>query len=939
MAANEAQPLESADPATRVADIVARTIRGRESGEELSDDSVIAANRELMPALGERLRVLRLLEQAELGLASDTGSSAGATAEPAAHAGARGFGENSLPGYIITREVQRGGQGVIYEGVQNNTKRLVAIKVLSGGRLAGSQGWARFEREVEILARLRHPNIVAIHESGVLGASAYFVMDYIAGQSLDEWVAKRGESSVAAPVSATLRLFVKICEAVSAAHLLGVIHRDLKPSNIRIDPAGEPRVLDFGLAKLVAEESDDSAGLHALTITGQFVGSLPWASPEQAEGSQDKVDVRTDVYSLGVILYQMLTGQFPYPVTGRMRDVIYNITNVEPLRPRTLCRAIDDEVETIVLRCLQKERARRYQSAGELARDVARYLAGEPIEAKRDSGWYVLRKTLWRHRVPVALAAAVGLVVTVSAAALLVMYGEQGQLLAQAQRQTRKAERTRELLQRTLDEVTQIGQGADVTLKRALLSELARSVGPDMTDQPEVEAIVRDTLGRTYQRLGLYEEAEQHLRAALALRVRLYGHANLEVAASLHNLADLRKDRTQHAEAESLFREALAIREKLLGAEHEDVAATLYSLGDALQSQGKLAEAEPLHRQALALFRKLRGDEHPDVARCLTGLGLLLTNREDYRAAEVYLRDALAMYRRLLGAAHPDVASGAINLAKLLHILGDYAAAEALFREGIATYRKLLGDQHDNVAWGLHRYALLLQSEGEYTPAETAAREALAIYRKTLGDDDPYVARTLNSLGTILLDMGDYAAAEPLFQEAQGIWQRQLGPEHPQMVWNLNRLGELRQSAGDDAAAEPLLRAALASRGQRSHIEHGYVVRTLNSLAALLAKRGDYAEAEALLREALDFRCSLVGQEHPEVADSRSRLGEILHLEGRDVDAKPLLEQSCQALLNCLGAEHPQTAAAVRRLADCRVAGVPSDAGVVDPVRLAPSPR
>jgi serine/threonine protein kinase/Flp pilus assembly protein TadD len=918
MPANEAQPLESVDPATRVAEIVAGTIRRRESGEELSDDSVITAHRDLMPALGERLRVLRLLEQAELGLGSDSGLSSRSAVELAASPWARGFDADALPGYEITREVQRGGQGVIYEAVQKSTKRLVAIKVLSGGRLASSQGWARFEREVEILARLRHPNIVAIHESGVLGTSAYFVMDYIAGQSLDEWIAQHGGPGDTATLGAALRLFIKICEAVNAAHLLGVIHRDLKPSNIRIDPAGEPRVLDFGLAKLVAEESDDSAGLPALTVTGQFVGSLPWASPEQAEGSQDKVDIRTDVYSLGVILYQMLTGQFPYPVSGRMRDVVHNIVHVEAVRPRALRREIGDEVETIVLRCLQKEPARRYQSAGELARDVARYLAGEPIEAKRDSGWYVLRKTLWRHRVPVALAAAVGLVVTVSAAALLVMYGEQGRLLAQAQRQTRNAERTRELLQRTLDEVTQIGQGADVTLKRALLSELARSVGPDMTDQPEVEAIVRDALGRTYQRLGLYEEAEPHLRAALALRVRLYGHENLEVSASLHNLAELRKDRTQHAEAESLFREALAIRKKLLGPEHEDVAATLYSLGDALQSQGKLAEAEPLHRQALALFRKLRGDEHPDVAHCLTGLGLLLTNREDYRAAETYLRDALAMYRRLLGAAHPDIASSAINLAKLLHILGDYAAADALFREGIATYRKLLGDQHDNVAWGLHRYALLLQSEGEYAQAEGAAREALAIYRKTLGDDDPYVARTLNSLGTILLDMGDYAAAEPLFQEALGIWQRQPGPEHPPAAWNLNRVGELRQLAGDDAAAEPLLRAALASRGQRSHIEHGYVVRTLNSLAALLAKRGDYAEAEVLLREALGFRRNLLGAEHPEVADSLSRLGEILHLEGQDVDAEPLLEQSCQTLLKILGAQHPQTAVALRRLRECQ---------------------
>jgi len=302
----------------------------------------------------------------------------------------------SLPGYEIIRELHRGGQGVVYQALQHGTRRTVAIKVMREGPLATRREKARFDREVEVLSQLNHPNIVTIYESGKAGGCFHYVMDYIEGEALDEWMA-RGPHSI----EETLRLFVKICDAVNAAHLRGVIHRDLKPSNIRIDGNGEPHILDFGLAKVSSED----AQTEAVTITGQFLGSLPWASPEQAEGALDRIDVRTDVYSLGVILYQMLTDRFPYTVVGTMREVLDNILKAEPAKPSAFCRQINDEVETIVLKCLSKERERRYQIAGELARDIRHYLQGEPIEAKRDSTLYVLRKTLHRYRAQAGVAA------------------------------------------------------------------------------------------------------------------------------------------------------------------------------------------------------------------------------------------------------------------------------------------------------------------------------------------------------------------------------------------------------------------------------------------------------------------------------------------------------------------------------------------------------
>jgi serine/threonine protein kinase len=408
-------PIEGtlADRAARIREVLADCIRRRDAGENLPDAQVVAAHPRLMPELGQELRKLALVEDAE-SRANSRGH------DLHAHEPRQPLASDSIPGYVILDEVHRGGQAVVYRAVQKSTNRDVAVKVMKEGPFAGPADKARFDREVRILGQLNHANIVTIHDSGEAASHFYYTMDYIAGQPLDVYVAAEQRD-----VDDLLRLFAKICEAVNAAHLRGIIHRDLKPGNIRVGANGEPHILDFGLAKLT--ESDTDASL--LTMTGQFVGSLPWASPEQAEGRPGDIDVRTDVYSLGVILYQMLTGKFPYNVVGNMRDVIDNILTAEPVRPsvamapaataksssylsfvpswlrRSVPSSVNDEIETIVLTCLAKDPARRYQTAGELAGDVRRYLAGEPIRAKGESGLYLLKKTLRRYRVPFAVTA------------------------------------------------------------------------------------------------------------------------------------------------------------------------------------------------------------------------------------------------------------------------------------------------------------------------------------------------------------------------------------------------------------------------------------------------------------------------------------------------------------------------------------------------------
>ena len=305
---------------------------------------------------------------------------------------------DSIPGYRNIRKLHQGSQGVVFHAIQESTRRNVAIKVLREGPYAGPEDQARFEREIRILGQIDHPNIVSIHEAGVAAGGHYwFVMDYIRGQPLDHYMAS-GKRSIAD----TLELFARIAEGVNAAHLKGIIHRDLKPGNIRINSDGEPFILDFGLAKVTSSETESSIMTH----TGKFIGSLSWASPEQAEGDPAKIDTRTDVYALGVILYQMLTGKLPHDVAGNLPGALQQILNKDPVPPSRLEKAINNEVETIVLRCLAKDRDRRYQTAGELARDVRRYLNGDPIEAKRDSAGYVLRKLMSRYRVSTAIAAS-----------------------------------------------------------------------------------------------------------------------------------------------------------------------------------------------------------------------------------------------------------------------------------------------------------------------------------------------------------------------------------------------------------------------------------------------------------------------------------------------------------------------------------------------------
>ncbi len=525
----------------------------------------------------------------------------------------------TFPGYELIREIHRGGQGAVFLAVQLATKRRVAIKLMHGGPFRGSSGRARFEREVQILGQLNHPNIVRIHDSGTTtDGSHFYVMDYVSGRSLDEVISADKRPTV----EETLKLFLKICEGINAAHLKGIIHRDIKPSNIRIGNAGDPIVVDFGLAKVALPGGSSDQTPAIMSMTGQFIGSLPWASPEQAEGVHDNVDVRTDVYSLGVVLYQLLTGKFPYDVIGNMRDVLDRILRAEPARPSTVRRQINDEVETIVLKCLAKERDRRYQSAGELARDIERYLAGQPIEAKRDSILYVFTKTARRFWIP-ATAMGAGIAgIAVFAVVMSVLYRQKSVAEAGLASSLAQTQRLQKQTQDDLDEIRKAREAERVQREKAAAATEAALI-PVRQMIFEFDPAMKNLVGATRLRLGFLKAGEGYL-AHLESKVGSDPSVLREVAATHQRLGEMmaamfEKRIAGLEQGAEHFAQAQGIREKLAAASPEDpiaradLARSVRSNASLVRMEQKPAEARAQYQRAIELFDAALARLAPDA--------------------------------------------------------------------------------------------------------------------------------------------------------------------------------------------------------------------------------------------------------------------------------------------------------------------------------------
>jgi serine/threonine protein kinase/Tfp pilus assembly protein PilF len=973
------------------------------AGEAVSIDDIASSHADLMPELGEALRKAALIGRARRR--------------------ARGIGADSFTpaGYDIVREIRRGGQGVVFEAVQRSTGRTVAIKWMRDSAFASTGDRMRFEREVRILAQLNHPNIVTIHDSGVTPTGDnYFVMNYIPGMPLDDYVDRlsAGKDATHQPkpldhtqthsgnvqprrptairpsasagvidVTHCLKLFEKVCDAVHTAHLRGIIHRDLKPSNIRIDERGEPHILDFGLAKLsdppttggsppdgLSDMAGRLTGASEFTQSGQFVGSLPWASPEQVEGRSDLIDIRTDVYSLGVILFQMLTGRFPYPVMGHIREVMDHITHTAPTRPRGLRPTLDDEIETIVLKCLAKEPNRRYQSAGELARDLDRYLSGDAIEAKRDSIHYVLRKQLRRYRLPLSIAATIVLLIIAGLGASLYLWqqavdeskraknAERLQSMERARAEQEAAEKSaiNGFLQAILGAADpREARDRNITVRTALDEAATKLDSPENRQSPRIEAAIRTTLGQTYRSLGEYPVAEQQLRHAVAL----YEEADpscLDAARAWNQLGLVRIDLNRSAEAVNDLHKAVAIAETLPAKQSAELAIFLNSLAIAYFELNDHERAEAIYRRALETQRRRLGNMHEDVAETLDNLGMLLTQGEKYDEAEPLLREALLIQREVLDAQHPHLATTLSNLADVLVGRGDSAEAEKLLREVLQIRVAVLGDSHPHVAIALVRLARVLSDRNEVVEAESLLRQALAIRRKSPDEGWPMLAANICDLAQLLSRTSRSEEAESLYREALDIRRKRLGQRHvdtAEAMNNLagvlcdkdradealelyresmrilevslpaddqrlpaarNNLANVLRMLGKHDEAEPLHREVLRTLQARYPDGHRNVARSTCNLAITLAAQGKYDESVSLYRSAIEqLRRLHAPADHFDTADALGDLAAVQSSAGRHADAEASLREALTIIQKVMPAGHPARIAAASRLAEC----------------------
>ena len=570
----------------------------------------------------------------------------------------------AIGAYRPLRKLGEGGMGVVYEAEQDHPQRSVALKVVRGGPYVDERRIRLFEREIRTLARLKHANIAAIYEAGCTeDGQHFFAMELVRGVPLLRYTRNQQLS-----IRDTLELFAKICTAINYAHRRGVIHRDLKPSNILVDAAGEPHVLDFGLAKIVEDDGDTSRDPSAMAGTGKFVGSLFWASPEQTSESPDGTDVRSDVYSLGVILFQLLTGEFPYHVFGPTKEVLENILSAAPTKPRSLRREIDGETATIMLKCLAKEPERRYQTAGELAADIRRRLADEPIEAKRDSGWYLLRKSLQRYRWQAGAVGAVATMLVILAVSMSIQSSQSAQL--EDQRDI-SGDFARTALQQARSE----GSYGDREISNSMLGDLGPlferqiRLDPDNVVWHFYLYTVHDRLFRHARARGDLKSAESHCDVVWREVQRL---VELEpenpkwqrsTAFALKRRGQLHFSRAQYQEAYDVFKKESELRETFRGDEPADPLirkerAWVYdSLAKCCRELSGRSEEETTYRFAvLSIFRDLcTGD--PDKYEFSLGRAQAANN-----LAAWHIRSELVVAEKA-AAALLDEASEAFDLA------------------------------------------------------------------------------------------------------------------------------------------------------------------------------------------------------------------------------------------------------------------------------------
>ena len=798
--------------------------------------------------------------------------------------------------YRLIHELARGGMGTVYlaERADGQFEQRVALKLIKRG-MDTDEIHRRFRSERQILARLSHPNIARLLDGGVTAnGQPWFAMEYVDGPPITTYCDEHRLD-----IAGRLRLFADVCEAVRYAHQNLIVHRDLKPSNILVTADGGVKLLDFGIAKLL----DEAPGDRSQLATGLRAMTPEYAAPEQVR--LDPITTATDVYALGAVLYELLTGRraqaFSRLTPTEIERVICDIDIVAP--------GVGTDLDTIILKALQKDPVRRYPTAEALLEDLRRYEAGLPVRARPDTASYRARKFLRRHRI--AASAVVGIILSLLGGVAVAAWQA-----SVARREATRALAVKDFLVGIFETADPERSGAGEVSARALLARGTERLDSTLAGAPEIRAELFDVVGRSYYGLGHFQQADSMYRRSVELSRAIYGASHPVVADRLTRWSVALLRVSQYARADSLLLEALSMRERALGREHVEVGETLTELANLKRLQGDYRAGEAYFRRALAIDERIR----PNPVRLASDwrlFGLLLWEAGRFVAADSALREALAIVEKNLDPAHPETIRVLRNVALLRFSQGDLAEAERVGREVLEKRRGLYPRGHPDLATALHELGGTLEQAGFWPQAESLYVEALAMRRSWLGESGVETFDTMMRLSIVRQRMGDLAAAEAGLRSVADGWRQRLGEDHPLTLSALTNLGVLLRERGALRQAEAAMRRALEGRRRRLGARHAAIAVSLRELGLVLHLTKRDAEAEQALRESLDILRASVPARHLNTAATLTDLGAVLSAQQRSAEAEPLLREALAIRSEKLRPADPRLAETRRVLGTC----------------------
>lgn len=841
-----------------------------------------------------------------------------------------GFLEGNLPGatnavllagqtigaYRLISPIGEGGMGRVWlaERSDGRFERRVAIKFLRCS-FSAQGGAERFRREGRILGQLAHPHIAELIDAGVsANGEPYLVLEYVEGEWIDQYCDKRSLD-----LEGRTRLFLDVLSAVAQAHANLIVHRDLKPSNVVVRTDGQVKLLDFGIAKLLAED-ENSAAMTTLTQPGGGALTPQYAAPEQVTGAP--ITTATDVYALGVLLYLLLTGQH---LAGRgphsAADLMKAIVEREPRRaseavmesgetafaekrgttPEGLRHELRGDLDTILSKALKKNPAERYSSVTAFADDLYRYLKHEPISAQPDSFTYRTAKFVRRNRGGLITASAFALVLIAAAVISIRQSVRAGKEAATANREAAMAKAVNDFLQYDLlaqasaARQSQPGTNPDPDLKvRTALDRAAERIEGKFADQPEVEASIRSTIGQTYEELGLYPEARKQLERALELQRNLLGEENPKTLATKNLLGWTAKLQGKYPEAEALLSQALVARRHVLGPEHRETLLSMNNLAVLYLEEGKYGQAEALDSQTLEIRRRVLGPDRADTLVSLSNLAEVYLEEGKYAQAEALDNQALEVKRRVLGPEHPETLISISDLATVYYEEGKYGQAETLDNQALELRRRIFGLEHRDTLSSMNNLASVYEHEGKYGQAEMLDNQVFEVQRRVFGPEHPDTLASMNLLAAIYSDGGKYGQAEALDSKVLEVSRRVLGPEHPFTLASMNNLADDYAEEGRYLQAEELFHRTLAIASRVEGPEHPDTLLFMSDFAGMYQRKGSYAMAQEYASQALAGRRHALGSEGPDTMTSAADLALAYVSQGKFVESEPLAREAVE---------------------------------------------